>query len=434
MKKLIQSILLIASIILISGCDVNNLQIPTSQPVINASLPVVDAESIKTISDMTDIAFEWKGSSDASVQGYHIYRSDMLQEGEHLRRVDTVKNRYVSHYIDDDLKPDTQYLYAVSTVGKNGTESVASQSVAVKTNPIFPSVSFITAIDQLPRQIKVLWRPHTSERVKKYIIQRNETNDLKWKNIETVSPRLQAEYIDTKLGDSEEYSYRIISVTFDGIKSLPSKEVKGRTKPLPLSVSNINASQDLPEKIILTWEPLENTEDLLYYTIYSSHSSNGIFYRLAQAKLTDNTFEDKIDDDGEERFYKITTMDKYNLESSKEVSATMGKTLDNPARPVIDLAMIKGNEVIINWQAGDNRTVAYNIHKTVKESFFSMENTIIPNVTDVRFEDKDITRGITYEYSIEAIDKYGLLSEKTPPTSLTIPELEKVDNASPANN
>jgi len=434
MKKLIQSILLIVSIILISGCDVNNLQVPTSKPKIDPTLPVVDAQSIKTIPDMTDIAFEWRGSVDASVKGYHIYRSDMLEDGEQLRRVKSIKNRYVSHYIDSDLKPDTQYLYAISAFGDDDFESVASKSITVKTKPIFPSVSFITAIDQLPRQIKVLWRPHTNQRVKKYIIQRNDNKNLEWKTIDTVGPRLQAEYIDIKLGDSQEYSYRIISVTFDGIKSLPSKAVKGRTKPLPPMVSNIQATQDQLKQITLTWTPLEDIENIAFYNIYSSNSRDGLFSKLARAKATDNTYEHKIDNNGKEKFYKITTVDKVKLESSKKVNSVMGKTLDIPAQPIIKLAMIQDGEVILNWQAGDDRAVSYNIHKTVKESFFSMENTIIPNVTDVRFEDKDITRGITYEYSIEAVDSQGLVSEKTPPTSLTIPELVKPENASPTDN
>ena len=93
------------------------------------------------------------------------------------------------------------------------------------------------------------------------------------------------------------------------------------------------------------------------------------------------------------------------------------------------MAQIKGAEVILNWQAGDTRTVAYNIYKTVKKNFLTRKTKNMLNIKSKRFEDKDIVRGITYEYRIEAIDKYGLVSKKTPAATLTIPRLEKIEDA-----
>jgi hypothetical protein len=78
--------------------------------------------------------------------------------------------------------------------------------------------------------------------------------------------------------------------------------------------------------------------------------------------------------------------------------------------------------------SGDNRATSYNIIKTIRNGYFSSKKIVIPNIQGLKFEDKDILRGVTYEYSIEAIDTFGLKSEKTSATSITLPKLEKQVN------
>ena len=427
MKRLIQSTLLVASIILVSGCTVNNLSVPTSKPKINENLPTIEPTTIKMITDMTSVALEWKGQAIPQTKGYYIYRANVQVDGQKLSRIAHIKNKYISHYLDNGLEPDTQYLYAISTVGTDNDESRASQSNVIQTKPKFNSVSFITAINQLPRQIKILWRPHSNERVSKYIIEKSNSETSKWRKIATVKPRLQVEYIDTNLGDNKEYSYRIKAVTFDGIESQPSNIVSAITKPLPPRVSQLKASFDLARKIKLTWNSLDDTSDIAFYQIYSSSSKDGFFTTLAQAAPTDNTYIDMVNSDGEVRYYKIITVDKDELESSKDIVATIGQTLDMPAQPIVTLAQIKGEEAILNWIANDSRTVSYNIYKTIQESMFNSKTIVINNINDLRFEDKDIVRGVTYKYSIQSIDEHGLTSKKTPSVTLTIPKLEKIE-------
>ncbi len=434
MKKLIQSILLIASIILISGCETKNLPIGLSKPKVNENLPIVDAATIKTIPDMTSIAIEWKAITIPEVKGYYIYRSDIQKDGQKLQRVATIDSKYTSHHLDKKLESGTQYIYAISTVGLHDFESIASQSISANTKKRFESVSFISAINELPRQIKILWRPHSNERVAKYLIQRRTNETSKWKTIKSIKSRLEVEYIDTKLKDNESFSYRIIAVTFDDIESLPSQIVKAKTKSLPNSVIDIKATIDQPQKIIVSWTTPEDISDIAYYYIYSSDNQNKYFTKLIKARADTNTYDHLIPSNGKMKFYKITTVDKDELESSKNMAAVLGKTLNEPSRPIVTLAQIQDDQVILNWKPSDSRAVSYNIYKSIKEGMFSKKTVVINNITDVRFEDKDIVRGVTYEYSIEAIDEFGLLSKKTPPTALTIPKLPEVENATPSSN
>ena len=59
--------------------------------------------------------------------------------------------------------------------------------------------------------------------------------------------------------------YRVMVETFDGIVSNPSAIVSATTKPLPLQISKLEATRDLPKKIQLAWgksKTPDNTETL----------------------------------------------------------------------------------------------------------------------------------------------------------------------------
>ncbi len=434
MKRLIPNILLVALIILFSGCELNEVSLPSSKPIIDENLAMIDSSTVKTISDLNSIALEWKGVTSPEIKGYHIYRSKISENGESLARIYTIDSKYSTHYLDTNLQPDTQYMYAIATKGKNNTESPASQSVETSTKIRFPSVSFISALSDLPRQIKILWRPHSNSRVSKYIIQRSDTKTSKWKNIKTINKRLIVEHIDEDIGDNVEYSYRIQAVTFDGIESLPSDIATATTKPLPNGIDGLIVTTTEPKKIILTWKPPTSTE-ARYLKIYSNSSQHGSFKLISNAKLTDNTYVDNINEDGKQMFYKVTVVDKLDLESSILVAPTRGSTLEIPAHPMITLSMIEDDKVVINWKPSDDRTIKYNIYKIIKTNFFSKKEEKIENITDTRFEDKNIVRGIKYEYQIEAIDQFGLVSKKTSATTLILPDLDKVKeiNATPTS-
>ncbi|VAY88179.1 Putative fibronectin domain-containing lipoprotein [hydrothermal vent metagenome] len=386
------------------------------------------------ISEMSSVALEWKPvETTKNIYGYYVYRSNFIKDGQKLKRVATLNNKYTSHYLDIDLVPDTQYLYAISVIGKNDTESKASQSIEVITKPRLKSVSFITAVSQLPRQVKLLWRPHQNKRVDKYIIERLSPKDSKFKRIKTIKHRLQVEYIDKNLLDNSQYTYRVQVLTFDKIKSFYSQVVKATTKDIPNNITNIHATTNLPKIIKLRWEKPNNINNLKSYVIYASNRENSNFSKVTILNNVNITeFTHKIDYDNKKKFYKITTVDKDDLESSKKISPILGKTLAPPAPPIITAGTIKNNEVFLEWSAGDERAITYNIHKTIKKSFISRTTKIINNITSSSFNDKKVTRGITYIYTLEAVDKFGLVSRKTNSVILTLP-LQESSSATPTN-
>jgi fibronectin type 3 domain-containing protein len=426
MKKLTTSLLLIGSLLIFSGCE-KTLETPSQEPKIDLNLPVVDTESIRTVSDYKSIALEWKSISDASVFGYYVYRSNKQIDDSSLKRVAAIENKYQTHYVDSGLTENSKYEYSISTMGKEDYESTPTNPVAVSTLPNLEAISLVETVSGLPRQVKVLWRPHPNPRVGKYIVQRASPTEPEWERVAVNKGRFNIEFIDQDLGDNEIFKYRVIARTFDNVSSLPSKIVRATTKPLPKNVTSLKATDSLPREIKLTWQRSE-TGDAVSYNIYKSSSVDGSYSKIASAPIEHDTFSEKMKEDGVIYFYKISTVDKDGLESNIEnFQAVMGRTLQKPATPQITLSQIKENASILNWYAGDDRAVSYNIYKKRIETWSSSEEKMIPGVIGLRFEDPDIVRGVEYEYSIQAVDKHGLVSKKTAPTTLKLAEIKKQD-------
>lgn len=423
MKRLIKIISSTLLVLLISGCTTANLTEP-EKPKIDTTLEAVDSESLRTIPDITSVAFEWKKVDDLRVDGYYLYRANMSEEGNKLKRVTFIKNRYATHYVDTKLEPSTRYMYAISSATKHDTESKPTNAYTVQTLPIPEAVSFIQAISNMPRQVKILWRPHESERIEYYTIERTTPTTAKWNELDKIEGRLQVEYIDTKLKDNVVYMYRLKAHTFDGIESQPSEIVRAQTKPLPYPANHVKATIDQPRKIIVSWEA-SSTQDVIQYKLYSSSSADGSFTHLKSVPSDVFMYEDIINEDGKHRFYKITAVDKDGLESALLMNSTMGITLPKLNKPIITLAQIQGEKAILNWQAGDNRAQSFVVYKTVKEGFMNSKTTKINGITDLRYEDRDIVRGVEYQYTLQSIDQYGIASEQTKEVSLTLPKLSE---------
>ena len=423
MTKLMKLTSLATLILLVSGCSTKGSLSQPQMPKIDETLEVVDSASIRSIADMNAVAFEWRKVDDPRVVGYHFYRANLQKDGTKLKLIDTVKNKYTTHYLDEDLEPNTKYVYKISSATKGEVESRTTNDYVVSTLPTMEGVSFIQAISNLPRQIKIVWRPHSNERVESYRIERSSPQTPEWEEIATIDGRLQAEYIDLKLKDNVVYDYKVTAITFDDLETKASKIVKAQTKPLPQGILGLKASNNMPRKIVLNWQSSASS-DVLRYNIYRSTSTNSGFRKFKSVNAKTLHFEDFINEDGKVYFYKISSLDKDGLESNLNINSTMGATLGKLAKPVITLAQIQGKKAILNWQAGDRRAVSYIIHKTIKESFFKMKTIKFEGIKALRFEDKDIVRGVEYSYDIQAVDKNGIVSAPTNKTELVLPKLK----------
>lgn len=397
-----------ALLLILSGCGAKAT--PKKEAPVDDTLPVVTLTKNGTIVDVNSIALEWQAVSDPRVEGVYIYRAEL--DGANKKDgadeyYDTVSNRFSTHYLDTNIKPNSRYSYYFKTFSANA-ESRKSQATTITSLPPMESVAWIHAVTGMPRSAKVLWRPHANEKVKAYIVQRKTLENDKWEDVATVYGRLNAEYIDKDLKDKFTYTYRVRTLTHDNLISNPSQEITIVTKSLPKEVMQITASTTLPKKIKLSWD-YSAADDFLTFRVYRSVSVNGTYSMLADTK--EMSYVDSIDEDGKEYFYRVSVFDKDKLESITAHNSVMGKTLVKPSAPSISEAKIVDGRVKLSWISLDSRVKNFVVQKKHKKSIFESKVTEIENIKSNEFFDSDIQNGESYLYRVFSVDANGIKSE-----------------------
>jgi fibronectin type 3 domain-containing protein len=374
-------------ILLITGCTPN-------QPI-KSSPNIPQVGYVHSLSDRNAIALEWKIVNRPSITGYYIQRS---KDKKHYETIKKIENRYQTHWSDTNVKPNHTYFYKISTYNQKGIPSYAKFIQAHTLGPIEPIPFIANANLKAKGMIKIIFRPNPNERIEKYKIQRFNDKNGEWKTIDTIKPRLSAEYIDKGLVDGKIYQYRIISVSYDDLESLPSKVLTAKTLQKPAIIIQAIATNDLPRQIHLSWNRVNSA---VKYNIYESYFPNTGFNLKTTTK---NIFyNDMIKKDGAMRYYKITSVDKYGIESMMPKNPVMGSTLSIPAKPIVSI--VRGNNSIkFILSSPDGRAVKYLVKKDDGDKVLKIHN-VHNGWTDTNIKPKK-----NYTYKIYAIDKNGLVS------------------------
>ncbi|MDB2562843.1 hypothetical protein N9X61_04490 [Sulfurimonas sp.] len=396
---------LTVSILTFSGCVDKS---PKPKAVVDSTLATITLTKNGTFTDMKAVGFEWNSiKDDPRIEGVYVYKKVVDSKEKLNAFYDTLNNRFITHYLDENVKPNTEYSYVFKTFTKEA-ESVPSREILVKTLPILNSVTWIHVVQEMPRSAKIIWRPHTNQIVENYIIERKTLADDKWKDLALVKGRLNAEYIDMDLKDSHVYKYRIRAVTYNDITSKPSKEVKVLTKALPISIDNIIASSDLPRKINLTWEQTK-IPDFLHYRIYRASSLDGSYREIMRTKSIE--FIDNIDEDGKDYFYRVSVIDKDHLESRHDLKSVHGKTLSKPLAPSLVAVKMLGNNLEIQWKSTSQRVKSYIVEKTIKKSWIDSQTEEFVDIKGKNFVDTKVEPKTTYYYKVYSVDAFSIKSE-----------------------
>ncbi len=387
-----------------SGC------VSSSAPTqINANLPTI--QNLKTISDMTEVGFEWTPTPTSNVAGYYLYRSNPNENNGKMKVVADIKDRFASHYVDANLAPETTYSYEMRTYSENKQISDAGVVISATTKPLIDSVPFVRALTNLPERVKLIWRPHPDLRVASYLVEKADISKENWRQIAEIKGRLNAEFIDNDVKSGRSYKYRVFVKTNNGTVSKPSQIIDSTTKQLPSEVINAQATKNAPKKIILTWDSVAS-DDFGYYKIYST--SNKFLPYTYLIKTTSNSYEDLINENGATRYYKITIVDKDGLESKKPGEPVVGMTLAAIEAPVISSIVGDSTAVKLTWDAPE-KAQSFTV---IREGGGSEQK--FTNITGNEFVDNSVAYGQKYSYKVIAVDEYGINSDASAKAEIAI--------------
>lgn len=215
-RRPIFSTALLALIILCSGCSTEGiLAIGTDK-----TLPKIT--KVKHIVSKSSVGFEWQAIKDSRVKGIKVYRAiPQHTKDQRYTKIATIDDRYATHFVDRNIKPNQTYLYTFTTYSLI-KESLPGRVIKVQTGEAFEPVSFIKTYSRDKGVIKILWNPHPSAEVSEYIIERKIAGG-KWKYLALVRGRLMPEYIDKSAAIGYTYSYRVVARNSNGVRALPSE-------------------------------------------------------------------------------------------------------------------------------------------------------------------------------------------------------------------
>ena len=193
------------------------------------SLPRV--VGVKSVVDRNSVGFEWKSLAKyRNITGINVYRAKAKKGIKQVYvKIDSIVNRFATHYVDRTAKPNTHYFYTFTTAS-GLKESTYGDIVPVKTFPPYKAVKFVEARLVDWGIVKLLWVPHSAVTVTEYIIQRKRADQKRWFYLDTVKGRLYPEYIDTTAKRGYKYEYRVFARDANELYSLPSRVLSVEVK------------------------------------------------------------------------------------------------------------------------------------------------------------------------------------------------------------
>ena len=175
-----------------------------------------------------------------------------------------------------------------------------------------------------------------------------------------------------------------------------------------------------------------NTEpDLLGYRILRAQRKEDEFVVLEASPQVKNLFKDTLplDQLNAVMYYKIAAVDlRYNESKASEIIEVKRPDLIPPAPPRLDIVEERNKQLYIEWVKSFSQDVeSYHIYKKASNDTSKTWNKIaVAKNTDTSFIDKDVIAGVTYYYTVEAVDYGTLLSPRTDPLSASVAKAEEV--------
>lgn len=125
------------------------------------------------------------------------------------------------------------------------------------------------------------------------------------------------------------------------------------------------------------------------------------------AKTVSNSYEDLLNSNGAQRYYKVTVVDKDGLESLKQDEPALGQTLVAPAIPSFTSATFDGSGANLSWNRVE-RAGSYTLYREGGSG-----NRTINGITSTVYNDTSVQSGEVYTYRIIAVDEFGIGSDKS---------------------
>ena len=295
---------------------------------VTRAVPPVILQVTAASSRPREVPVSWAVSPDMSVVGYEVWQS--LADSDDWAQIVRLNSRDVTNYVDRGgekdgtklglLQDGTEYQYKVVSFNTANVRSSASVSVKAKTKVIPVPPSGLATTTQLAHAVRLTWKPNPEADVNGYWVEASKEPDDSFRKLMVVSSgesknaTLLAE--DPDLAPNVTKYYRVKALDKEGLESVWSEVVQGRSKPVPDAPAGLQAQPDGNNRIRITWQkPVQ--PDVVQYKVWSKK----LLFGWTLLTTTEQT-EYLIDrsDVLKAMSVAVTAVDKDKLESEKSVT------------------------------------------------------------------------------------------------------------------
>ncbi len=285
------------------------------------------------------------------------------------------------------------------------------------------------------RQVPLTWDPLPTAAAEGYVIERSLAAAGPFERIGVRADRFQTSLSDQGfdlgvksksaaggpgLGDGATYYYRVRAFDSSGHISASASEVATAVTAAPPNAPEaVRAFSQLPRKIALAWQPIEDP-NVTSYLVLRSPSATGSFEQVARLEgRFSTTWVDHPLGDLQVFYYKVVAVNAAGGKGTPS-EAVRAVTKANPLAPagVQVVAQSLGRNVL-SWTPNvEKDVIAYRIlRRRADGEPPEVVASLSPDITTV--EDKAVGAGETVSYSLVALDSDGLQSEESDPIEVT---------------
>ena len=356
------------------------------------------------------IVVTWKAAANAA--SYNVLRrtdgADWTVLAEGVKAVT---------YTDKTVQPGTTYFYTVQAVNADGVAGGYHTTGVSAVVPTTPLQVKLAAAKVSGTSIVVTWEK--TDRAVQYKVYRKVEGDTGWTGIATVTG---TSYTDSKVTADVQYTYTVRGINADGELS-PTYDKNGVSAAVPTTPTTVKLGKATvgSSGITVTWT---GADGAVKYNVYRKSGDSG--WTIVGRAVTGTSYTDKSVQTGVTYTYTVRGISAAGKLSAAYDKAGVTATA-LPGTVKLTAAKADGSGIIVTWAKADG-AVKYKVYRKTAGTGW----TGVATVTGTSWTDKTVQAGVTYAYTVKALNSAGNMSasyDKTGVTATALPGTVKLTTA-----
>jgi fibronectin type 3 domain-containing protein len=341
-----------------------------------------------SVSGTTSAVLAWNTVTGAT--SYNVYRAT-TSGGEGSDPIAT--GVYSGSYTNTGLSTSTTYYYEVTAVNTAGESSKSNEASMTTGSTSLGGPGSFTATPG-NAQVSLSWSTVTG--ASGYNLCRNVAGggfSLYQLGLSTNS------YTDTGVTNGISYGYYVAAVDSAGQGTHSSTAYATPSGAVPAAPYGLAATPSGATAVALTWVAVPGAAT---YNIYRATTSGGEGATPVVTGVTADVYTNSGLSISTAYYYQVTAVNSIG-ESSKSAEATATTGATAPSAPSAISADPGNGVVTLNWSASTGAT-SYNLNRNVAGGNTTLYQS---GLTTNTYSDTGITNGISYGYSVNAVNSSG---------------------------